>query len=217
MNILVACESSGTVREAFRKLGHNAWSCDLLPADDGSPYHLQMDAVDAISMQIQLRLGVACPSHRWDIVCAHPPCTHLASAGAKHFAAKRADGRQQQGIDLFMSIIHACERHAVRWAVENPIGIMSRLYRKPDQIIQPYWFGDPARKSTCLWTHGLPALTPTNIVYQGEDHITKSGRKLPKWYNIPPSNPDRWKIRSKTFQGIADAMADQWGTACISS
>ena len=247
MKVLVACESSGTVREAFRKLGHDAWSCDLLPADDGSAYHMQMDALEAI---VGLRLvadqsveplwspfaTVAIRRNgdntdaydyrsgewdcyqtedvtplRWDLVIAHPPCTHLASAGAKHFAAKRADGRQQQGIDLFMGMVHACSAHANAWAVENPIGIMSRLYRKPDQIIQPYWFGDQARKSTCLWLCNLPKLKPTNMVDQGEDHITKSGKKLPKWYNIPPSNPDRWKIRSKTFQGIADAMAQQWG------
>jgi len=198
MRVLIACESSGTVREAFRKLGHNAWSCDLLPADDGAPYHRQGDCIPVIA-------------EGWDLVIAHPPCTHLASAGAKHFAAKRADGRQQQGVDLFMAIVDACRKSAKAWAIENPIGIMSRLYRKPDQIIQPYWFGDEARKSTCLWTYNLPKLIPTNMVSQGEIHTTAGGKRLPKWYNIPPSNPDRWKIRSKTFQGIADAMAAQWG------
>ena len=212
MNVLVACESSGTVREAFRRLGHDAWSCDLLPADDGSAYHLRMDALEAIA-GLRLVADQSVEPLHWDLVIAHPPCTHLASAGAKHFAAKRADGRQQQGIDLFMGMVHACSAHANAWAIENPIGIMSRLYRKPDQIIQPYWFGDSARKSTCLWLSGVPLLAPTNMVDQGEDHITKGGKKLPKWYNIPPSNPDRWKIRSKTFQGIADAMAQQWG--CI--
>jgi hypothetical protein len=250
MKILIACESSGTVREAFRKLGHDAWSCDLLPADDGSPYHFQQDCLRVIRGgrivadrspcplwpafvtgancatngdqmdAMDPRTQEWCPypaddvsaAFLWDLVIAHPPCTHLASAGAKHFAAKRADGRQQQGIDLFMAIVSECQGFARRWAVENPIGIMSRVYRKPDQIIQPYWFGDSARKSTCLWLGNLRPLTPTNVVDQGEDHITKSGRKLPKWYNIPPSNPDRWKIRSKTFQGIADAMAQQWGT-----
>jgi len=197
MRVLVACESSGTVREAFRKLGHDAWSCDLLPADDGSPYHRQGDCIAVIK-------------EGWDLCISHPPCTHLAVSGARHFAAKRADGRQQQGIDLFMSVVGACEKYAKKCAIENPIGIMSRLYRKPDQIIQPYWFGDEARKSTCLWLHGVPPLSPTNMVGQGETHVTESGKRLPKWYNIPPSNPDRWKIRSKTFQGIADAMAQQW-------
>jgi hypothetical protein len=197
MRVLVACESSGTVRNAFRALGHDAWSCDLLPADDGSQNHIIGDCLPVIATG-------------WDLVIAHPPCTHLASSGAKHFAAKRADGRQQQGIDLFMSIIAACDAHATAWAVENPIGIMSSIYRKPDQIVQPFMFGDAARKSTCLWLRNLPCLTPTNVVWDGGWHVTKSGRRMPAWYNIPPSNPERWKIRSKTFQGIAAAMAAQW-------
>lgn len=198
MRVLIACESSGTSREAFRALGHDAWSCDLLPADDGSVYHIQGDAVPVIE-------GGA-----WDMVLAHPPCTHLASAGAKHFAAKRADGRQQQGIDLFMRFARACEQATARWAIENPIGIMSRLYRRPDQIVQPWWFGDSARKSTCLWLQGLPKLYATRVVDDGGVHVTKSGRRLPRWYNLPPS-PDRWKIRSKTWPGMAAAMAAQWG------
>ena len=186
MRVLVACESSGTVREAFRRLGHDAWSCDLLPADDGSKYHIHGDCLDAIA-------------RGWDLIIAHPPCTHLASSGARHFAAKRADGRQQQGIYLFMAVVGACQQHASAWAVENPIGIMSRLYRKPDQIIQPWQFGHGETKATCLWLHGLPKLTPTNIVEGREARI----------HRLPPSK-DRWKIRSKTFQGIADAIAAQW-------
>ena len=188
MRVLVACESSGTVREAFRALGHNAWSCDLLPADDGSKYHIMGDCLPEIAIG-------------WDIVIAHPPCTHLASSGARHFAAKRADGRQQQGVDLFMAVVVACQQHARAWAIENPIGIMSRLYRKPDQIIQPWQYGHGETKATCLWLRGLPKLEPTNIVEGREDRI----------HRLPPSS-DRWKIRSKTYQGIADAMANQWGS-----
>ena len=219
MNVLVACECSGTVREAFRKLGHNAWSCDLLPADDASPYHVVGDAMrvieDATTSDGRGMLPEGTAAQQWDLIIAHPPCTHLAVSGARHFAAKRADGRQQEGIDLFMAVVASCEKHAKAWAVENPIGIMSRLYRKPDQIVQPYMFGDSARKATCLWTSNLPLLEATNVVDEGGWHVTKSGRRMPKWYNIPPGNPDRQKIRSKTFQGIADAMAVQWGTTAI--
>jgi hypothetical protein len=158
-------------------------SCDLLPTEQPGP-HYQGDVFDIINDE-------------WDIMIAHPPCTHLAVSGARHFAAKRADGRQQQGIDLFMRFINAS---IPRIAVENPIGIMSTLYRKPDQIIQPWQFGYGETKATCLWFKNLPLLKPTNIV---------SGRE-PKVHHCPPG-PDRWKIRSRTFQGIADAMAEQWG------
>lgn len=186
MRVLIACETSGTVREAFRKLGHDAWSCDLLLADDGSPYHIQGDCIPAI------RKG-------WDLVIAHPPCTHLASSGARWFADKRADGRQQQGVDLFMRVTAACQLHTGRWAIENPIGIMSSRWRKPDQIIQPWQYGHGETKATCLWLKNLPKLQPTNIV---------EGRKA-RIHKIPPS-ADRWKERSRTFAGIADAMAGQW-------
>lgn len=199
MRILVACESSGTVREAFRKLGHDAWSCDLLPADDGSPYHHHEDCRPVIT-----------DDGPWDLVIAHPPCTHLASAGAKHFSAKRADGRQAKAIELFLDIINACRSVGTKWVVENPIGIMSTEYQKPTQIVHPWQFGHEASKSTCLWLHGVAPLTPTKIVGKGDFHTTKSGKRIPKWDNLPPSQ-DRWKIRSKTFQGIADAMAQQWG------
>ena len=188
MKVLVACESSGTVREAFRKLGHEAISCDLLPADDMSEYHIQGDAIDVI------RDG------QWDIVIAHPPCTHLAVSGARWFAEKRKDGRQQEGIALFYSIRDACGD--TPYAIENPIGIMSSLWRKPDQIIQPWQFGHGETKATCLWLQGLPKLEPTNVVDGREARIHK----------LPPSK-DRWKIRSKTYQGIADAMAEQWGNS----
>lgn len=193
MRVLVACEYSGAVRDAFIAQGHDAVSCDLLPTDVPGPHH-QGSVLDIIN-------------DGWDMMIAFPPCTHLAVSGARWFAAKRADGRQQQGIDFFMALANA---NIPKIAIENPVGIMSTEWRKPDQIIQPWQFGHEATKTTCLWLKGLPELTPTNIVGKGERHITKSGRSLPKWYNLPPSE-DRWKVRSKTFQGIADAMAQQWG------
>jgi site-specific DNA-cytosine methylase len=193
MKVLVACEFSGKVRDAFTKKGHFAFSCDLLPSLTPG-YHHQGDVFDLLDED-------------WDMVIAFPPCTHLSSSGAKHFEAKRKDGRQQEAIDFFHKIANwPCERIAI----ENPIGVMSTEWRKPDQIIQPWQFGHEASKSTCLWLKGLPLLKPTNIVSKGSFTITKGGKKLPTWYNLPPS-PDRAMKRSITFQGIADAMADQWG------
>ena len=183
MRVLVACEYSGTVRDAFIARGHDAMSCDLLPTDQPGP-HYQGDVFDIIN-------------DGWDLMIAHPPCTHLAVSGARHFAEKRADGRQQEAIDFFMAIINA---PIEKIAVENPICIMSSVYRKPDQIIQPWQFGHGETKATCLWLKGLPKLVPTNIVDGREARIHK----------LPPS-ADRWKIRSKTYQGIADAMASQLG------
>jgi len=196
MKILIACEFSGTVREAFAAKGHNAWSCDIEPTDIPGN-HYQGDVMDIIN-------------DGWDMMIAHPPCTHLAVSGARHFKAKRKDGRQQQGIDFFMSIINA---PISKMAVENPIGIMSTIYRKPDQIIQPWEYGHNATKSTCLWLKGLPLLKPTNIVDKGEFVTFKSGKRMTKWYaDAKKKSPqERAKIRNKTFQGIADAMAEQWG------
>jgi hypothetical protein len=191
MRVLVACEFSGTVRDAFRNKGCDAWSCDLLPND--SPFHFQADVKQVIG-------------YGWDLMVAHPPCTHLAVSGARWFKDKREE--QIEAIDFFMSLVNS---NILKIAVENPISIMSTVYRKPDQIIQPWMFGEEANKSTCLWLKNLPLLVPTNIVGKGEFHTTKSGKRLPKWYNLPPSE-DRWKMRSKTFQGIANAMAEQWGT-----
>ena len=141
---------------------------------------------------------------------AHPPCTHLAVSGARHFAQKRSDGRQQQGIDFFMKLANC---NIPRYAIENPIGIMSSEWRKPDQIIQPYHFGHNASKSTCLWIKNLPLLKSTNIVDKGEFVTFPSGKRMTKWYadSAKHSPKEREKIRNKTFQGIADAMADQWG------
>jgi hypothetical protein len=192
MNVLLACEESGTVRDAFTALGHEAVSCDLLPSRTPG-LHYQDDVRDIL-------YGA------WDLVIAFPPCTDLAVSGAKHFEAKLRDGRQQASIDFFMLFT----KLQCPWAIENPVGIMSTVYRKPDQIIQPWMFGEEATKTTCLWLSGLPLLKPTQIVGKGERHVTKGGNSLPKWYNLPPG-PDRARIRSTTFKGIAQAMAQQWG------
>jgi hypothetical protein len=192
MRVLIACEYSGTVRDAFRAAGHDAMSCDLLPTDRPGP-HYQGDVFDIIGDD-------------WDMMIAHPPCTHLAVSGAKHFAAKIADGRQAAALFFVRRLLDA---PIPRICVENPVSIISSQIRKPDQIIQPWMFGHEATKTTCLWLKGLPHLVPTDIVGKGARHVTKSGKSLPTWYNLPPS-PDRWKIRSATFQGIADAMAAQW-------
>jgi hypothetical protein len=196
MKILVACEFSGTVRDAFAKLGHDAWSCDLEPTETIGN-HYQGNMFDIVN-------------DGWDLIIAHPPCTHLAVSGARHFAKKRADGRQQQGIDFFMQVTNI---NVPMLAVENPIGIMSTIYRKPDQIIQPFEYGHKTTKATCLWLKGLPLLKPTNIVDKGGVVTFKSGKRMSEWFyessHLKPK--EREKMRNKTFQGIADAMASQWG------
>ena len=191
MKVLVACEYSGAVRDAFRARGHDAWSCDILPTEVPGP-HLQCDVLSVIG-------------DGWDIMIAHPPCTHLAVSGARWFAEKR---EQQEAALAFVRALLAAQ--IPRIALENPVSIISSRIRKPDQIIQPWQHGHEATKTTCLWLKGLPALVPTNIVGKGERHVTKSGRSIPKWLNLPPS-PDRWRERSRTFPGIAKAMAEQWG------
>lgn len=185
MRVLVACEFSGVVRRAFRALGHDAWSCDLLASEDGSPHHMEADAIEAAY------------DHGWDVLIAHPPCTHLAVSGARHFAAKQADGRQQAALDFVQALMDA---PIDRIAVENPISIISSRIRKPDQIIQPWQFGRGETKATCLWLKNLPLLQPTNIVEGREARV----------HRMPPG-PNRWKERSRTYEGIAAAMADQWG------
>lgn len=183
MKVLIACEYSGIVRDAFLALGHDALSCDLLPTDRLGP-HYTGDVFDIINQG-------------WDLMIAHPPCTHLAVSGARHFAEKRKDGRQQEAIAFFMAL---ADTEIPRVAIENPVCIMSTVWRKPDQIIQPWQHGHGETKSTCLWLKGLPLLTPSDIVPGRADRIHK----------MPPS-ADRWKLRSTTYQGIANAMAAQWG------
>lgn len=186
MNVLVACEYSGTVRDAFIRGGHDAMSCDLLPTEAPGP-HYQGDLFDVID-------------YPWDLAIFHPPCTHLSSSGAAWFAEKIIDGRQQAGVSFFMRIVRQ-SLHIPKTVIENPIGVMSKLYRNPDQIIQPWQFGHGETKATCLWLKGLLPLIPTEIVEGREQRL----------HNLPPS-PDRWKERSKTFDGIAEAMAAQFGT-----
>ena len=191
MRVLVACEYSGTVRDAFIRAGHDALSCDLLPTESPGP-HYQGDVRDILA-------------DGWDLMIAHPPCTHLAVSGARWFKDKQAE--QAEALDFVRLLLDA---PIPRIALENPVSIISSRIRKPDQIIQPYEHGHEATKTTCLWLKGLPHLVPTEIVGKGARHVTKSGKSLPEWYNLPPS-PDRWKIRSATFPGIAAAMASQWG------
>lgn len=192
MKILVACEESQRVTIELRKLGHEAYSCDIQESSGGSPqWHILGDAIEEAY------------SGKYDMMIAFPPCTHICISGAKHFKQKIADGRQQKAVEFFMKLVRAPINQI---AIENPIGIMSRIYRKPDQIIHPFQFGDEARKSTCLWLKNLPLLKPTKIVSQGEMHILPDGRKIPKWY----SNNRKAIVRSKTFMGIARAMANQW-------
>jgi len=196
MRVLIACESSGQVRRAFRALGHDAWSCDLLPADDGSPFHIQHDAIE-VAKDGRFYADDEVSTRPWDLMIAHPPCTHLSVSGARHFAAKRADGRQQEATAFFLELARS---PIPRIAIENPVCIMSSIWRKPDQIIQPWQYGHGETKATCLWLKNLPPLVPTNIVDGREQRIWK----------LPPT-ADRWKLRSETYSGIAEAMAQQWG------
>ena len=219
MRILVACEESQAVTKEFRRLGHEVYSCDIEECSGGHPeWHLQQDVLPLLK-------------EKWDMIIAFPPCTHLAVSGAVHFEKKRNDGRQKEGIEFFCKFLEAdCERVAI----ENPVGIISGNYIqkhfpeiaekyglpiKPSQSIQPYEFGDSARKKTCLWLKGLPNLEPTKIVDMGEigpdGHSVGAGMYKLKDENgkaIPYHDPRTAKIRSKTFPGIAKAMAEQWGS-----
>lgn len=185
LRVLVACEYSATVRDAFRARGFDAWSCDLLPTEGDPRWHYQADVRFPILDQ------------QWDLLIAHPPCTDLAVSGARHFAGKIADGRQGKALDFVRWLLNA---PVPRIALENPVSIISSRIRKPDQIIQPWQFGTGEAKATCLWLKNLPKLAPTDIVDGRSDRIHK----------MPPG-PNRWKERSRTYRGIATAMADQWG------
>lgn len=196
--VLIACEESQAVTIELRSMGVEAYSCDIVPASGGHPeWHIRRDVTELLQLE-------------WDMVIAFPPCTHLAASGASHFPAKRADGRQQEGIDFFMRF---ASLNCPKVAIENPVGIMSTVWRKPDQIIQPYWFGDPHQKRTCLWLEGLPKLVPTNIVEKEPDIVMGNGRRMAKWvYETSRLGPSaRGVARSKTFPGVAKAMATQWG------
>lgn len=194
MNVLVACEFSGVVRNAFLKRGHMAYSCDLLPAEDGSAWHIQGDCLSIMD------------DWDWDLLIAHPPCTYLCVSGL-HWN-KRVPGRDKLTEEAARFFMQIAQSPIPKIAIENPIGCMSTRYRKPDQIIQPWQFGHPESKATCLWLKNLPKLTPTAVLPKPD-----SGR----WNNQTPSgqnklgpSKDRWKERSKTYAGIAEAMASQW-------
>jgi hypothetical protein len=211
MKVLIACEESQAVTKEFRKLGHEAFSCDILPCTGGHPeWHYQKDVFEVIN-------------EGWDLMIAHPPCTFLAVSGARWLYNK--DGsvneerfyNQRQALDFVEMLMKS---NINKIAIENPISVISSAIRKPDQIIQPYWFGDSASKSTCLWLKNLPKLEPTNIVSKGEfkewiDKKTNKPKRQPMWYyqalQQAKTPAERRTLRSKTFKGIAEAMANQWG------
>ena len=195
IRVLVACEYSATVRDAFRARGFDAWSCDLLPTEGDPHSHIEGDVLDRLTWA------------RWDLMIAHPPCTDLAVSGARHFAEKVADGRQGRALDFVRQLLEAPIPHI---ALENPVSIISTQVRKPDQTIQPWQFGHGETKATCLWLKNLPLLIPTHV--DGGDMFTLAApvKRDPRVWRMPPG-PNRWKERSRTYAGIAAAMADQWG------
>ena len=211
--MLIACEESQAVCKEFRRLGHEAYSCDIQECSGGHPeWHIHGNVLPLLNGKCEFEtadgqyhsLGT-----RWDLIVAHPPCTDLAVSGARWFLEKQKDFRQQRSCVFFMYFALAwCDRIAV----ENPIGIMSNIYRKPDQIIQPWMFGDAEEKKTCLWLKGLPNLTETNVTVPPERIKFDSGKSMPKWYADAwrLSKEERQRGRSKTFPGIAKAMAEQW-------
>jgi hypothetical protein len=204
MRVLVGCEFSGIVREAFRRRGHDAWSCDLLPAMDDSRFHVRADVLDILHGRIRCRAWAG----GWDLAIFHPPCTYLAGSGL-HWNARRPERAEltEQALGFVRLLLSA---DVPRVALENPVGCISTRIRKPDQIIQPWHFGHPESKATCLWLKGLPPLLPTDVL------ALEPGRR---WHNQTASgqnrlgpSPDRWAKRSLTYTGIADAMAEQWGS-----
>jgi hypothetical protein len=193
--VLVACEESGRVTAALRRNGIAAFSCDTLPTSGEHPeWHFQCDVLELAR-------------EKWDAVIAFPPCTHLAVSGACWFRQKERDGRQKEGIGFFLQFT----KFGCPWAIENPVGIMSRHYRKPDQIIHPWQFGHPTEKRTCLWLSGFPLLKPTGIVDYTEYVLDTKGRREPLWHYKTGAGANSGVQRSKTFPGIAEAMGRQWG------
>lgn len=203
MRVLIACEESQIVCNEFRKLGHEAYSCDQLPCSGGHPeWHLQCDVFEIIN-------------DSWDLIIAHPPCTYLTVTGNKWMKpefTERFPNRKQQRLDAIKFFMDIANVDCNKIAIENPVGIMSTEWRKPDQYVHPYYFGDPHSKKTGLWLKNLPLLKPTKIV-EPEMYIYKDGRKDPMWHvmTMKLSPEERSKERSKTFTGFAKAMADQWG------
>jgi len=188
MRVLVACEYSGRVRDAFRSHGHDAWSCDLLECEADPRWHYQCPVEELLH-------------DGWDLMVAHPPCTHLAVSGSRHFSRKIADGSQAAALDFVRLLMEAPIK---RWAIENPVSVISSAIRKPDQIIQPWEYGHGEVKATCLWLKNLPKLTPTNCVEGREERV-----------HLMPPGPNRWKERSRTYEGVAAAMGEQWGNRVL--
>ena len=218
MKLLVCCEESQTVCKAFRELGWEAYSCDIEPESGGHPeWHIQQDVLPLIDGDCSFKTVDGTEHHiegQWDLLICHPPCTYLTCSGNRWYKPEYKDKfpnrieQRERAVEFFMTFINANCEHI---AVENPVGIMSTRYRKPNQYIQPYYFGDPEKKTTGLWLKGLPCLKPTNIV-EAVIIRTKSGVNEPRWHMetmyLPPK--ERAKLRSKTFPGIAKAMAEQW-------
>lgn len=197
MRVLVACESSGTVRNAFRALGHDAWSCDILPSDDGSEYHIQANARSVLD------------NYDWDLLIAHPPCTYLSVSGMHWTTRGLRDPKLTEDALDFVKVF--MEANVDRICIENPVSIISSRIRKPDQIIQPWQFGHDASKKTCLWLKNLPKLQPTKFIEpRMVDGKARWSNQTDSGQNKLPPSVDRWKIRSKTYEGIALAMAEQW-------
>ena len=182
MRVLVACEYSGRVRDAFRRHGHDAWSCDLLECEADPRWHLQQPVEEILDQS-------------WDLMVAHPPCTHLAVSGSRHFHRKQRE--QAEALDFVRLLMGSA---IPRWCIENPVSVISSAIRPADQVIQPWQFGHGETKATCLWLKNLPRLRSTQVVLGREARV-----------HMMPPGPDRWKERSRTYQGIADAMGDQWG------
>ena len=222
MKVLVACEESQRVCTEFRKLGHEAYSCDIEPCSGGHPeWHIQDDVLPLLNGNCDFQTVNGDIYHligKWDMIIAFPPCTFLTVTGNRWFNVERYGEKaikrhkdREFGINFFMMFANAdCEKIAI----ENPVGIMSTTWRKPDQLINPYLFGDPFEKKTCLWLKGLPLLKPTNIVKVPPRVEYKSGKTMPSWYADAFKLPkeERSKLRSKTFPGVAEAMAKQWGS-----
>lgn len=219
MKVLIACEESQTVCKEFRAKGHEAYSCDIIEPSGGHPeWHIMQDVVPLLDGRCSFKTmdGIEHSIEwKWDLIIAHPPCTYLTLAGNKWFKPEFSDRfperkkQRKEAVDFFMAIANA---YCDKIAIENPVGVMSSQWRKPDQYIEPYMFGDPEKKKTGLWLKGLPLLKPTNIVEPVIIHC-KSGANEPRWHmetmKLPPK--ERAKVRSKTFPGIAKAMAEQWG------
>ena len=216
MKILVACEESQTVTIELRALNHEAYSCDILNQSGGHPeWHIQQDVIPLLTPPVSFKTtdGILHFIDKWDMIIAFPPCTYLTVTGNRWFNVEKYGEKalerirlREEAKEFFMAFVNApCDKIAI----ENPVGVMNTSYRKPNQIIQPYQFGDPYEKRTCLWLKGLPTLQPTNIVEPPARQQLKSGKSMPEWYSNAPKK-DRARIRSKTFPGIAKAMAAQW-------